>query len=393
MRIGIMLTRKSTPVQRSAWNHLIAAIHASGRQAVIAVTGGGSLAIGELLKVPGGSQSLLEAMVPYSQPALVDFLGGTPDQFCSEPTARAMAMAAWMRARKLAIDADPLLLVGIGATASLVSDVPKRGEHRVQVGVQTANRTASYSLALTKGLRDRTEEEQLSAEMLLLALGEACGVEVSDAQAAFDQSLHEGETITRNAQAAESAWTRLLLGEEYCVASSNNRPSAVFPGAFHPLHEGHRKMARFAAERLRGEVAYELSITNVDKPPLDFVEINNRLGGIREQEPDRQVFLTAAPTFREKALLLSNTTFVVGIDTLVRIADVRYYQNDERQRDVALREIAEAGCRFLVFGRELNGKFCSLSDVEIPAGLKAMCTEVPASEFREDVSSTELRKS
>src|SRR5262245_24531136 len=75
------------------------AIHASGRHFVIALTGGGSGAIGLLLQTPGASRSVLEAIVPYALPALADWLGGVPDQACSAPTARAMAMAAFERAR------------------------------------------------------------------------------------------------------------------------------------------------------------------------------------------------------------------------------------------------------------------------------------------------------
>src|SRR5262245_5383560 len=37
---------------------LISALHASGRKAALAITGGGSGALGELLRVPGGSRLL-----------------------------------------------------------------------------------------------------------------------------------------------------------------------------------------------------------------------------------------------------------------------------------------------------------------------------------------------
>ena len=49
----------------ASWPQTIAAMHGSGRKAVLAITGGGSGAIAELLRVPGGSRLLLEALVPY----------------------------------------------------------------------------------------------------------------------------------------------------------------------------------------------------------------------------------------------------------------------------------------------------------------------------------------
>src|SRR5450631_1721497 len=117
---------------------MIERIHNSGRQLVLAVTGGGSQAIADLLAVPGASASVLEAVVPYSLPALEDWLGGRVDHACSERTARAMAMAAFRRTRYLSSNSSasssavtdsslarsasrlaPSMLVGIGATASV----------------------------------------------------------------------------------------------------------------------------------------------------------------------------------------------------------------------------------------------------------------------------------
>ena len=102
--------------------------------------------------------------------------------------------------------------------------------------------------------------------------------------------------------------------------------------------------------------------------------------------------ITRAPTFVEKAELFPGATFVVGADTMVRIAEPRYYGGDDRggtMRDL----IARQGCRFLVFGRKVAGRFQSLGDLVLPAALRALCDEVPEAEFREDVSSTELRQS
>lgn len=155
-------------------------IHDSGKRFVLFITGGGTRAVGELLSVPGGSKSLLECVVPYSAAALRERLGGQPDQYCSEHTARAMAMAAFERARCLELQeagSDALSLVGIGCTASLTSDRPKRSPHRIHVAWQTAEQTAAYSLELTKGARTRREEEEVCAKLVLAALGEAAGLD------------------------------------------------------------------------------------------------------------------------------------------------------------------------------------------------------------------------
>src|ERR1700676_1252297 len=86
----------------AAWQQLISTLHASGRKAALAITGGGSGAVGELLRVPGGSRLLIEAQVPYDALALAAFLGFAPAQACRSETAIAMARTARTRAARLA---------------------------------------------------------------------------------------------------------------------------------------------------------------------------------------------------------------------------------------------------------------------------------------------------
>src|SRR5438067_1229604 len=110
-----------------ATRSLIEALHAAPYQYALAMTGGGAQAAAHLLNVPGGSRTVLEVLVPYHGQALADFLGGEPEQSCSAETSRAMARRAYERARRLAPSAG---VAGVGCTASLVSDRPKRGDHR-----------------------------------------------------------------------------------------------------------------------------------------------------------------------------------------------------------------------------------------------------------------------
>src|SRR5690349_11765419 len=137
----------------AAWQQFISALHASGRKAAVAITGGGSGAIGELLRVPGGSRLLLEAQVPYDALALEAFLGFAPAQACSSDTASAMARTARARAAGLAPAGSDL--VGLGATAALVSDRPRRGEHRFHIAFANAVGLVHCTCILAKGRRDR----------------------------------------------------------------------------------------------------------------------------------------------------------------------------------------------------------------------------------------------
>src|SRR3989442_10938538 len=132
-------------------------MHASGRRAVLAITGGGSGAIAELLRVPGGSRLLLEAVVPYDAGALTAFLGFEPAQASSVETAVAMAERALQRATTFA--PSGAVLLGLGATAGLVTDRPRQGEHRAHIAVTAGGGGDVRSIVLAQGKRDPAAEE------------------------------------------------------------------------------------------------------------------------------------------------------------------------------------------------------------------------------------------
>ena len=182
---------------------LVAEIHDSAPQVVLAVSGGGSGAIARLLEVPGASRTVLEAIVPYSAKAMIDWLGGVPDQFCAEQTARAMAMVAYRCACRLA-DGDTVL-AGVGVTASLASDRPKRGRHRVHLAIQTASRTSSVSLELNRGHESRSEEERIVSRMVINAVAQACGLD-----GRLDLELRADETPEELNIVAPKSWRDLL---------------------------------------------------------------------------------------------------------------------------------------------------------------------------------------
>ncbi len=375
----------------AAWHRLIPALHASGRKAALAITGGGSGAVGELLRVPGGSRLLLDAQVPYDAGALAAYLGFAPAQACSADTAIALAQSA--RARAAGLRAAEAEAVGLGATAALVSDRPRRGEHRFHLAFANAAGIAHCTAVLAKGRRDRAAEEDLVARAILLWLARACGVPAASPRSLLDADEHYAETAAAAADTIEQllagAVARVTVQPDGQLVLSAPPPVVLFPGSFNPVHEGHVRLARVAEELTQRPLAFEISVTNVDKPPLAGEAVRRRLAQFAWKSP---VELTRAPTFVEKSRLFPGITFVVGADTAERLFGPKYYGDDEDRMRLALDEIAGSGGRFLVAARvDSAGRLRTLSDIAVPRRFADLFTAIPEHRFRVDTSSSELR--
>ena len=150
------------------------------------------------------------------------------------------------------------------------------------------------------------------------------------------------------------------------------------PARSDPLHVGHRELATAASETLGMPVTLEMSIANVDKPPLSAPIIRERLeqfAGIYD------VVLTKAPTFAEKAQVLPGSCFIIGYDTMKRLIDPAYYGDDPQMMTKALSSIAQSRGRFLVAGRLDNGIFRTLADAPMPEEFRDMFESIPRASF------------
>ncbi|MBT3891347.1 MAG: nicotinamide-nucleotide amidohydrolase family protein [Planctomycetaceae bacterium] len=292
----------------------------------------------------------------------------------SEVVAKAMAANALAKTE----EAD----VAISITGHLGPAAPSELDGLAIIGIAIRDEdgnasTASHSFRLSSESREQRQQEATFLVLKVLA-----------------HTLQIFNGITE-VMSAKKSWIKLADGAI----------QTIFPGSFDPWHAGHVTMAQYVEDKYGHAPFYELSITNVDKSLVQ--RYSARIRTLPFCFSGRLIISQAA-TFVEKARLYGGVQFIAGVDTIARIGDSRYYSDDEEnaagsdeQRDVAIQELSDHGCRFIVFGREMSTdfqtgaedvkKYMELEQLTLPPLLLQMCEGVPESEFRYDQSSRDLR--
>ena len=258
-----------------------------------------------------------------------------------------------------------------------------RPHRRTNAGRPPASCRLNWKRAPGRGSRKKTS----SAGCILNAIAECCGVAERPTC-----RWRTGERLDETTATAPDAWRNLLLGATECIFEG--RDQSRQPAPFCPARSTRctpgtgtwpRSAGRFSVCRWR----WKSRSLNVDKPPLDYIEIERRLAQFAAEQP---VWLSRAATFDEKSRLFPCATFLVGTDTLRRIAEPRYYAGDAAACQAALERIAGRGCKFLVFGRDMGTGFVRLSDSICPRCCGASAAKCRSDAFRENVSSTAMRR-
>jgi hypothetical protein len=416
------------------------------------VTGGGSSSISWIFSVPGASRCVMLACVPYATAATRKIVSIGDDleeveSFVSDETALKMSYAARKSAAETLLqDTNSLAslaeanVIGLGLTAALVTNRPKAGPHRCIVSYDSGTVRGILSIDMTKGAREREDEDIVASRVLIEGLAKAGGVTcpvrdyLLDDEHITEQDVHIPEIIdaVRNCEVSKAFFipiaskiTAKVGGEDADLNDFKSYTDITLPancliysGSFNPLHEGHIKLLLATFQKYRWSVnpedpnghppvVFEIAAVNADKPPLSRDEVIRRIIQFSSLNPLLQnaglinycICVTSAPLFLAKSKLFRRCKFVIGVDTMTRILNPKYYGDSDEATVSMLSVFLERGCTFVVGGRsDLSGVFQTADEVlstpfasRLPAHIRDMFTGLSQDEFRVDISSTEIR--
>lgn len=399
-------------------SEMVNQINQSGKKYVIAITGGGIESCGDLLRFGGGSVACIEIIIPYSVESLKSFLRYSPNKYCSEETARKLALRSFQRALRLGVSPDNA--VGFGITVVLARDNEtlrddgSKRQHSLYIGYQDKTTTRIHSFNLTDSGLCRVDEEAEATGLILQTMHQSLLHPICDNK--FHKNI--GWNHKSHGNESEPPYSvQLLMCEKLNVAQSlgNKRGTLepletdprsisklIYSGSFNPIHEGHLKIARLGMEKTGEKPTFEISIENPDKPPLDYIDIEERFARISAEchcakppLPYENIIFTRLPLFKQKMEAFPSHTFIMGADTAIRWCDEKYGNAFEN-----LEVLDKTGCRVII--TERVGYSClPLSSVitnwdyfnRTKRSIRNKIEFVPESEYKDcGISSSKIRE-
>lgn len=345
---------------------------------VTAITGGGTAAISNILSRGGASSWFVEGLTPYSKEALTSFLGREPEKFVSADTANQMALKSYLRAIELGV--KPEEAAGLGATAVLgkIENEREGRKHQAYISVQLCDGVHYHHIEVPNSLLDRKEQECFLAKKIEEIIETDDILRTNPLSSIRDRSKTYIDLLLSKKRLAKFYTIDGTITKRDLIEDD----SLIYSGSFNPFHEGHAQVIKSSGKK----VFLEISITNVDKPPIDITSLFNRIMSIRWDieryhilDQVTGIILTNTPKFFDKLWVLGpKANFLVGTDTAKRMLDPKYGNVED------LFELIETyGSKIFVCNRPGY-------DLHIPKDYENRFEFLPGTGL--NISSTELRK-
>lgn len=341
----------------------------------VIATGGCSRLQSTLWQIPGASAYMVGAQFPYATEATQEVLGFTPEHFVSPETAFALAHKAYYHALS---SGRPETALGVGITCSAASLKEHRGEHHAWIAVVTSNIETSLHLMYGKaaGEQARLEDDfHIEVAALSLILNVCAKTRVQDPadleasrKVWFDHPIHT-----------------VFARHDIKHADTAGKDVLFVPGAFNPVHEGHKNLVSAAAQASR--LLPILSIT-ANPPHKSHLTVPEMIAKVRHLR-NHVVYFNQDPLFIDQARRFPGCSFAIGADALDRMLDPKWCPVSPM-----LAEFNKLGTRFYVGPRLIGNAYVSAEDVlrkyDVDNNDRGLfqSVEVP----RLDISSTQLRE-
>jgi hypothetical protein len=332
-------------------------LHDSSAMAYIICSGAGAGLTELLWSVPGCSRTLIASEFPYHPRAFADLIGRVPKQYSSVDAAISLATAGYLKAQRILAESGQLAIpiVGLGLTAAVSTDRLRRGEDKVFIAVRTTDRLATVSANFPRGRLSRSEEGELCDLLGLNALLWAAGLDqtpLPDLPIDSIELFPDG-TLAPAVVASRLGFSSLPVvldpdGRTLGLEALSPEQHIIFPGSFNPLHYGHDLCAQAVSAISGKNVVFEIAAANADKSAIDREALAGRALQFRGRWP--VLVSEGLPLFIDKARVYGGFSFILGLDTAVRLFDSRYF-GSEVERDAIVDELRVLGVRFFVCER------------------------------------------
>ncbi|KAL0211690.1 hypothetical protein RCL1_005316 [Eukaryota sp. TZLM3-RCL] len=411
-------------VDFEAVSKLIVRINEVSEQPCVYISSaGGCIVPSWFCSIGGSSKSFIGSSCGYNCSLTDSFLGFTPSQYASAETSHDLAVAGLHYLKKSLPDTSQVFSIGVSSALSTVP--PRRGSDRAFISLikvpshQILSATIQFPRQVVSESSESCRPQQFNTIGLICLNLIAEGLGISSNYHVIipndvEYSINRCSFPVQLFNKVVSLYSSCLFlytpngNQSLLFDSAQYFPSkfGILCGSFNPLHEGHVLLGKKVSELFDIPVFAELTFNNADKGLVSNCEISKRINQFSTTAQNSRdqsfsfsgVIVNCFSSFIEKILFFKsvisweNPVFILGYDTAIRLVDPKYYNNCINETQNVFDTFKLFNVKFYVAGRLVNDEFKSWSPSDYSHLSNVSDLFESLSDFRKDISSTELRR-